>query len=101
MSTVTFPAGVRLIGNVHRPVDPLLERAQRAVARQRAQPARVAARRRCRAPHVRWLAARQPHAEAAVREHYAPPWRLRDLAYAVVGVAACFALVWLAAQGLN
>lgn len=36
-----------------------------------------------------------------MKQHYAPPWRFGDLAYAVVGVAACLAISWLAAQGLN
>lgn len=34
-----------------------------------------------------------------MRQHYSPPWRWTDAAYALVGVAACIAIAVMAAHG--
>jgi len=50
--------------------------------------------------HPRTLAEAWPREHANPVEFYPGPWRFRDLARAVVCVAACIAIAWLAAQGV-
>ena len=52
--------------------------------------------------HPRTLAEAFPREHACAVEHYRPPFgRLGDVLRAVALVACCFAIGWMAAQGLN
>jgi hypothetical protein len=52
--------------------------------------------------HPRTLAEAFPREHACAVEHYRPPMgRLGDVLRAIVVVACCVAIGWMAAQGLN